>query len=443
MTPWIRTMPTVAADAAEAVLATRPAAVHPIDDGYILEFPVGDARLEVVARASDEGPWRAGPLSLTVRRPTEAVLREPMVRRWLADWSERFSSEGASADGQRLHDALQAVRMFADQDDGMLRRLEQTWFGQVGMLRLGFLCNQDCWFCPQSRGWMDPPRALVETWLAELADAGVDMVTLTGGEPSAYPWFCETLAEARRLGLATLVQTNAIRFAHERFVRRARQAGLDLAFVSFHSHEAEVSDRLTRSPGTWRKTVAGIHGLLDAGVGVALNACITKDNVAGLPGWADFVVRSFVDGHPDNPIQAVDLSRPGQYFARHLLVDSLVPIDEVRGPLVEATGRLVEAGVVVNATGACGFVPCVFHEAPELVPWRPRERLDDNDMSNRRFVDEVCDGCAARGHCPGLRHEVAQTFGARGLRPFERIGEAREEALDPRELVARSRRRNG
>jgi len=435
-------MPALAVDAAEALLATRPAAVHPSSDGFVLELSVDDRVLQVVARASDEGPWQAGPLSLTVRRPGQELLRDPRVRAWLADWSERFSSGQAADAGQRLHEALQALQMFADQDDGMLRRLEQTWFGPVGMLRLGFLCNQDCWFCPQSRAWMDPPRALVETWLAELARAGVDMVTLTGGEPTAYPWFCETVAEARRLGLATLVQTNAVRFAREPFVRRAREAGLDLAFVSFHSHEAEVCDALTRSPGTWRKTVAGIHQLLDAGVGVALNACVVTDNVAGLADWADFVVREFVDGHPDNPIHAVDLSRPGQYFAEQLLTPSLVPVDVVRGPLVQATRRLVEAGVVVNATGACGFVPCVFHEAPELVPWRAREQLDDNDVSNRRFVPEVCNTCAARGHCPGLRHEVADAFGGRGLQPFAAIGQARGEALDPRELVARSRRRN-
>src|SRR5204862_81716 len=112
---------------------------------------------------------------------------------------------------------------------------------------------------------------------------GAALQALTAGRPSpAIVSVVETHAAARRYTL----ETNAIQFAKPGAVEKLRDAGMTECFVSLHSGDAEVSDAITRAPGTFARTVKGVRALLDAGVPVGLNCVLTNegiDHVAGLP----------------------------------------------------------------------------------------------------------------------------------------------------------------
>jgi MoaA/NifB/PqqE/SkfB family radical SAM enzyme len=265
----------------------------------------------------------------------------------------------------------------------------------------------------------------MRTWLDEFGAGGIKILTITGGEPTVYSNFQTLVHRAvHHWGMAVFVQTNAVQFAKDRYVAKILDSGLHGLFVSLHSHSEEVSDRVTRAPKTWKRTVKGIANAQRAGFAVAINCCVERSNYRTLLDHARFIVEHFVDPFPDNPLVSVDYSQPGAYFDPTAMADSIVPYDEVEPYLAPALRVLIDAGVAVNATGTCGFVPCMFRSDPQVIPWRKRERFDVQDLENRRYFD-VCRTCAAHPYCVGVRGDVAKRFADRGLVPYPQLPEVK------------------
>ncbi|MFT5685718.1 MAG: hypothetical protein ACI8RZ_006672, partial [Myxococcota bacterium] len=104
--------------------------------------------------------------------------------------------------------ALDAWWPLSHLDDGRFRQIGSSPMGDYGLLRLGYRCNQDCWFCWQGRSWPAPPMAQFFTWLDELAEAGITALQLTGGEATTYTRLPELIARASAYGMAVSLQTN-------------------------------------------------------------------------------------------------------------------------------------------------------------------------------------------------------------------------------------------
>lgn len=338
----------------------------------------------------------------------------------------RLFRAAQGVDAAPLWAAAERVAAFAEVDDTMYRQVSHGPHGTYATLRLGFKCSQDCWFCWQGRGWPDAPDEFYEGWLHELEAAGVREISFSGGEPTLHPRLPELLAAAKGYGMRTLLQTNAIRLRRPAYLESLRSAGLDVAFVSFHSADPGVSDAMTRARGTWKSTVAGIEACLAAGVSVALNCVVERANVEGLPAHADFVAERFVRAFPRNPPRSVQYSHPTRYYDAGTHEQSIVPLDEVRGPLARAAGRLADAGVFVELIGSCGFPPCVVADRPDLIRLLdPGEAalMDERDTAGRGHP-EACQPCAARARCLGPRGDYVRRFGSRGLVPFEVLPQA-------------------
>ena len=99
---------------------------------------------------------------------------------------------------------------------------------------------------------------------------------------------------------------------------------------------------------------------------------------------------------------------------------SQLPFDELRPSLVAAARQLVAAGVGVQVEGTCGFPLCVLRGVPEVMAQQPldRQRFTGSIIAHRRYLP-LCDACARREACFGLRQEYIDRFGHRGLVPFE------------------------
>ena len=311
-------------------------------------------------------------------------------------------------------------------DDAFYRRIFDGVQGRTANLRLGFRCNQDCGLCWQSRRWPEPPAELYTVWLDELAAAGVEQLTISGGEPTLHKGLPDLLHRARDVhGMRTMLQTNAVQLAKPRILERVAAAAPDRIFVSFHAAEAELSDRITRAPGTWVRTVAGIDNALSAGMRVGLNSVIDRQNVDHVPALARFIADRFVRAHPDNPVESWTLSRPQTYFDRELWRQSLVSMERV-GPAVRAAvAELQPLGVVLDVTsGSCGLPPCLLHPHPELI-WLPEaEEVGMADPGHRGPPpDSLCHRCALVSRCQGPGHGYRESFGEAGLQPFAELPE--------------------
>ena len=89
--------------------------------------------------------------------------------------------------------------------------------------------------------------------LAQLAEAGVFFLTLSGGEVLTQRDFLEIVERARQLLFNVKVKTNGV-MIREKEAARLRQLGVEQVQISVYSHRTEVHDSITKLPGSLKRT---------------------------------------------------------------------------------------------------------------------------------------------------------------------------------------------
>lgn len=433
LTPWVVTQRAPLVAVARRILDLKAhipiVSLPPHNDGtkaVVLRIDLPNGVSPEVS-LQDDG---AGGLRLHFPRPPGAPdpLVDPTLRPNLVAllrlFRRRQRAHGPD-DAQELWAAVDALGPLFELDDRYYRRVVPGVHGLSANLRLGFRCNQDCHFCWQGRRWPGPPETLHEQWLDELGELGVKRLVLTGGEPTLYRGLGALLRRAReRYGMLTMLQTNAVLLSRRSALDRLVSAGVDRLFVSLHAADPDISDGMTRAPGTWTKTVAGVEAALGAGLRVGLSVVVERANRADLPAHARMVRDRFVTPFPDNPVESVTYSRPQTYFDPAMHRASIEALDVLGPPLREAVAVLSAAGVVVDlTTGSCAIPACVLREYPEHITLPPVHMWAATDRARARghAGPEPCQGCALAGRCGGPGPGYVAVHGTRGLRPFDAV----------------------
>jgi uncharacterized Fe-S cluster-containing radical SAM superfamily protein len=368
-----------------------------------------------VARLRIAWDKRAGAASVTVRETAPEARRWARAFQTMAARVERATT--AERFGRAMEHAKQLARLPLGVPLGFFRQLVAGVLPPEGLVRTGFLCNQDCGMCWQGRDWGRYGPDQVVRWIEDLAAAGARALILSGGEPLLDPDLFRYVERARAVGFTSItLETNAIQAGKPAFAARLAEAGITGAFVSLHSGDPAVSDAITRAPGTHERTVRGIHALLDAGVPVILNAVMTAEGLDRLGELPDFIHASF-GAHPK--LQSLMISYPTEPFDRSL-VPAIVP-DPVR--LREALGRAIDRAVALGLPvrgldGPCGPPLCAFGADPRVIQGKPIPA----PVEFRRHVP-ACDRCAVKSACFGVRHVDVERFGEGCVAPLARAPE--------------------
>ncbi len=354
-------------------------------------------------------------LELRVAQPTSDREMLTALARRLGARFQRNAAEGVTelrrafgvGEGRSFE---QLAAHHARGDDDIWHHVDGEPGAGLGLLRLGFACNQDCGMCWQGRDWPtapgDPRKRVDQLWAR-----GARRLSITGGEPTIVRELPSIVQYAAGRGMRVSIQSNAIGLGRPRLLGKLLDAGLEVAFVSLHSANASVSDGMTRAPGTWAKTVQGIRAALEAGLGVRINCVVERANLPGLADHARFVRDELLPHRPDR-LMGVAYSHPCRSFDGARFRSQVAPLDAVRPKLVEAAQLLGDAGVPVDLVGSCGFPLCVVQEVVGGL-----ETVDSSPMQDAsRQQAEVCRGCAAVLACVGPRREYLEVHGERGLR---------------------------
>jgi MoaA/NifB/PqqE/SkfB family radical SAM enzyme len=297
-------------------------------------------------------------------------------------------------------------------------------------LRIDGRCNQDCDFCNiLDEGGSDfhSSTKYVKGMLRQIANLKPKdaVVNFTGGEPTLRKDLVMLTAYAKHLGIQRVVlQTNAIRFRDQRYLDALVRAGLDDALISFHSHIPEISDKMTRAPGTWKKTHAGIKNALAAGLPVSLNVVISRDNIDTFGETIEYIINEFpgLEGVIISPLQP-----HGRILNR---LEKFPTYTELKAPIRDGATQLMNADIHFYLS-YCENPLCWLLDTFDIKPTPEVRRYivrrlnantcGDCHLSTTMDKDKVktdsCETCYMQDVCFGLWRSYDDNFGHDELRP--------------------------
>src|SRR5271165_2119841 len=146
-------------------------------------------------------------------------------------------------------------------------------------LDLTYRCNEQCVHCyldHDDHGEMTTVE--IKRLLREMAEAGVFILTLSGGEIFLRKDFFEILEWARELTFCIKLKTNAV-LIREAQAARLRDLGVESIQVSIYSHRPEVHDAITKVPGSLLRSINAIRFLKSQGLKVIIANVLMTENM--------------------------------------------------------------------------------------------------------------------------------------------------------------------
>jgi MoaA/NifB/PqqE/SkfB family radical SAM enzyme len=119
----------------------------------------------------------------------------------------------------------------------------------------------------------------IKNLIDQCAELKAESIYFFGGEPLIHRDIFILIGHAHAKGFLTNADTNGL-VLNEEFVRRLKEAGLDMIGVSLDSWKPEEHDRLRGVNGLFAKAIAGIGYCLDQGIGCYVSTYATKTNLA-------------------------------------------------------------------------------------------------------------------------------------------------------------------
>jgi radical SAM protein with 4Fe4S-binding SPASM domain len=295
-------------------------------------------------------------------------------------------------------------------------------------LDLTYRCNERCVHCyldHEDHGEMT--TAEIKQLLDEMADAGVFILTLSGGEIFLRKDFFEILEYARiERQFCVKLKTNAI-MIHERQAAKIRDVGVESIQISIYSHRPEVHDAITLVPGSLQRSLDAARFLKSQGLRVIFANVLMVQNLQDYQGvrklaeelgvecTLDPTITPMMDGDRSVLSLGVDHTALRQVFRDQALVGNAEEFCTIAAPADEnALSALpCSAGHTACYVSPYGDVfPCVQFPLPTgnvrkerfLDIWRSSKQM--NEVRSIRLKDlTTCTSCTHVGsctRCPGL-----------------------------------------
>ncbi len=148
-------------------------------------------------------------------------------------------------------------------------------------------CNLSCIHCYTSRfkGCEEMPKQRVFSMIEEMADAGIEHLAITGGEPLVRQDIFEIIEHAHRVGVNTSLTTNATLLTRKAINTLKR---FDVyVYVGVDGGTKEVHERI-RGAGAWERLNKSLKALRAAGISFSTIFTITSENYHDVGNYVAF-----------------------------------------------------------------------------------------------------------------------------------------------------------
>ncbi len=286
-----------------------------------------------------------------------------------------------------------------------------------GLLRINGHCNMSCSFCFVDRTVPDFDLAQLKEETQAMARSGTRHLVLSGGEPTLHPELAELIRFAKALGSFDVIemQSNGVKCADLAYTRELVEAGLNKVTVSLHSIDPEHSDKITRLPNAFAKTVQAMHNFRQLGVVTQIAHVITKANYQELPETVRYLRQEF-------PASGGHLSI---CFAIAQEISDLVfqwvtpTFTEIKPFVANALDYCLDTGVGFGGMiGQGGYPPCMLDGNLRYYANVLDKVYKSEDAGDQFFKPEKCKECSFDAHCLGPRRSYIEHYGDAEIKPF-------------------------
>lgn len=293
-------------------------------------------------------------------------------------------------------------------------------------INVGFTCTNDCVFCvaADKRSFPDKTTAEIKHEMEQAYVGGARDVVFSGGECAIREDICDLVAFARDQGfLAVNIQTNGRAFASKAFCKKMILAGMTVLNPALHGHTEELHDSLTRSKGSFRQTVLGMHNMrkLSGGrVQVLVNTVVVKKNYRHLPDIARLLIGLRVHAYQFAFVHA--MGNALRSFA------SVVPRKTDVMPYIKEAielGKRAGLHVGVEAVPLCLMQGYEKHVSEFYIPsvelWDRGERIpkfEDIRIKYGKVKFPQCAACCHKDYCEGPWKEYPEYYGDEEFQPI-------------------------
>lgn len=301
---------------------------------------------------------------------------------------------------------------------------------------IGAVCNNHCLFCMEDRaaraavnGAMTAERV---RWVLE-RERGAAEVCFTSGEPTTRPELPTFVAWARELGYRRVsLMTNGRRLAYAPYAAALLRAGLNRVYVSIHGHEARLHEGVTRAPGSFAQTVAGLRAVASLkrpGDQLHTSTVVNTRNLPHLAEIYRFLRGVGVDQVVFNAMRPPEDRAPayfGSLWPRYRDVSAtfarLCGQEEPRAPafLVDVPACVTTGIPDFNR----GFVERHRLWAPGGREAEPNRALALVTRGDARAKRPACGGCRYGPHCDGVWRDYVARHGWEEFEPVPAAGAA-------------------
>lgn len=164
-----------------------------------------------------------------------------------------------------------------------------------------YRCNSRCVTCDrwqEFEGKAVIPHEREKRLLDELAELGTFSVAFSGGEPFLRKDIFDLFKYAKKVGLTTSVNSNAL-LINEQIAEKIVGSGLDMIYFSLDGATPATNDYIRGVPGSFEKTFNAVRLLKEKGGGkpkIFINSTINNKNVSEVVELARICKEAGVDG---------------------------------------------------------------------------------------------------------------------------------------------------
>ena len=267
------------------------------------------------------------------------------------------------------------------------------------LIRVTNLCNEKCLFC----NFPDDCRVLsLDEVKREIETSIIDgSVTFTGGEPTIYPFFKEAISYAQKKGIKQIeIQSNCFLFDKLNLVKELKELGLTGVFVTVHSEQKEIFEKITQAPGSFERVLQAINNLLAEKIKVRVNIVINFLNHKDL----EVITKFIFDQFPQ--IASIDYSYVVP-VANVLERPYLLPKISVVVPYLKKAYEFCEKNKISFSNPGCGIPLCFIPEYKDVsLEYNILKSSQQNDVIKDNQTEKIkfpkCQACEFDQYCLGF-----------------------------------------